>query len=137
MLQLFVASLLQFVLGALWYSPLLFGKTWMKIMGMNHMDKSELQAMQKSMMPFYLLQFVLTVIYTFAIYMILAALIQAGFQVSPFFVSGWIWLGIVVPVQIGSVIWANTKRQFWLQQILIMTGYQLVGLAIATTVFIW
>jgi hypothetical protein len=59
-----VASIAQFILGALWYSPLLFGKWWMQIMECTHLSKEELKKMQAKMTPFYGLQFLLTILFT-------------------------------------------------------------------------
>ena len=54
-----LAAVAQFVLGAVWYSPVLFGNTWMRIMEATHFSKEEIQKMQKAMGPFYILQFFL------------------------------------------------------------------------------
>ena len=122
-----IASVLQFALGAFWYSPLLFGKVWMSIMEVSHYSKEELQKMQKTMMPFYGLQFVLTIWTTFHLYR-LASIVP---DLSIYGLATWIWLAFIVPIQIGSVIWGSTKRKFWLKQIGIMASYQLVGIIIA------
>jgi hypothetical protein len=53
-----LAAVVQFVLGALWYSPLLFGKWWMQVMEVAHLSKDELAKMQKEMTPAYIAQFV-------------------------------------------------------------------------------
>ena len=34
-LAVLVAAIVNMVVGALWYSPLLFGKAWMKLTGFN------------------------------------------------------------------------------------------------------
>ncbi len=117
------AAVAQFVLGAVWYSPVLFGNTWMRIMETTHFSKEELQKMQKAMGPFYILQFFLTLFSTFALVNLAA--------VTPFslyHIAFWVWLGFIVPTQIGGVIWGNTKKQYWLKQILIMVTYQLLGI---------
>lgn len=49
-------------------------------------------------------------------------------------VAGWVWLGFILPTQIGSVIWGNTKKKFWVKQVVVMAGYQLVGLRLAAFV---
>lgn len=121
-----VATLVQFVLGALWYSPLLFGKIWMQIMEVTQMSKEQMQKMQKEMMPFYALQFFLTLFSTFSL---VNLAVYTPF--SLYHVAFWIWLGFIVPTQIAGVIWGNTKKRFWLKQTLIMITYQLVGIMIA------
>ena len=65
------ATVVQFVLGALWYSPLMFGKIWMQVMEMGNKSKEELAKLQKEMAPFYALQFVLAFITTFCLAQVL------------------------------------------------------------------
>lgn len=127
---IFAAIIVQFILGALWYSPLLFGKWWMQIMEVSHLSNEELQKMQKGMAPFYIVQIALTVVSTFVLAIFIQYLQMANVGFHAYGVAGWIWLGFIAPTQIASVIWANTKKQFWCKQIFIMTSNQLVGLMI-------
>ncbi len=129
-LAILIASFAQFVLGALWYSPILFGKQWMGIMGITHLSQDEIQKMQKEMGPYYAVQFALTVLYTLA----LACAITAWPESYGIPVALKIWAGFVVPTQISGVIWGSTKKPQWLKQILIMTSYQLVGIIIASLI---
>lgn len=119
-----VATIVQFVLGALWYSPVLFGKIWMEIMECTNIPPEELKKMQKEMAPFYGLQLVLTLLTTVAF----ANLVPYVTAFSIYHLAFWIWVGFIVPVQIGSVVWANTKKKYWLKQILIMLSFQLVAI---------
>lgn len=121
-----LATLVQFILGALWYS-LIFGKQWMVIMEAESIPKEDLQKMQKEMMPFYGLQILLTFFTTVSF----ANLVQFIPAIGIYHLAFWIWIGFIVPVQIGAVIWANTKKKFWLMQIAIMTGYQLVAIMLS------
>ena len=129
-LAILLASFAQFVLGALWYSPILFGKVWMDIMDVTHLSQQELQKMQKEMGPFYALQFALTILYTIA----LACVIAAWPDSYGLPTALKIWAGFIVPTQISGVIWGSTKKEKWLKQILIMTSYQLVGICIAALI---
>lgn len=127
-----VAAVVQFVLGAVWYSPLMFGKMWMSIMEVSHYSKEELQKMQKSMMPFMGLQFVLTFITSW----VLAHNIQM-FEIigkadtSVYWLAFFMWFGYMMPVAVSSVIFGSTKRHNWTKQIGIMLGMQLVGIMLA------
>ena len=124
-----IATVVQFVLGSLWYSPLMFGKIWMSIMEVSHYTKEELQKMQKTMMPFMGLQFVLTLITTW----VLASNISfAGLTGSAvYFYAGFMWFGYMMPVTVSSVIFGSTKRHNWAKQIGIMCGMQFVGIMLA------
>lgn len=115
------ATVAQFILGAVWYSPLLFGNVWMRIMGVAGLTKEELQHMQKTMAPFYALQFALTLFMTFSFANFMAFATSLGIYHAAF----WIWIGFLVPVQVSAVIWGSTPKKFWLWQCIIMTAGQL------------
>ena len=136
-MSIVIASVLQFALGALWYSPLMFGKLWMQIMEAPHITKEEMHKAQKEMMPFYCLQFLLTITFTFilAIFVNFSKIYASNF--SPSYIAILVWLGFIVPTQIGSIIWANTKKKFWIKQIVIMAMYQLIAIIIATFVLMF
>lgn len=126
-----IATIIQFILGALWYSPLLFGKVWMKIMGGEECTPEERKAMQKSMTPFYFLQIALTVISTTTLSLFLQNLDMGSYSITFL-----VWFGLIAPTQIGCVIWANTPKNMWLKQIAIMNTYQLLGIMIATYILL-
>jgi hypothetical protein len=105
----------------------MFGNKWMVIMEATHYSKEELAKMQKEMTPFYVLQLVLTVITTYTF----ATLSYYIPDVSIYCLALWTWLGVIVPTQIAGIIWANTKKKFWLSQIAIMNVYQLVAIMIS------
>lgn len=121
----------QFVLGAVWYSPLLFGRWWMQIMEKTALSRTELQKMQKQMAPFYALQLFLTLVSTFVLVMFVHFMSKGEPTFHAYGVAGWIWLGFIAPTQVASVVWGNTKRKFWAKQIFIMISYQLVALMLA------
>ena len=125
-----VATIAQFILGAVWYSPLLFGKWWMEIMECTNLSPEELKAMQKSMMPFYGLQFFLTLFSTFSLatFMIYVADMNSY---SAYHVAFWIWIGFMAPTQISTVVWGNTKMKFWVKQMFVMLSMQFVGIMVA------
>jgi hypothetical protein len=123
-----LATIAQFILGAIWYSPLLFGKWWMQIMEVGHLSQDELKKMQKEMGPFYALQFLLTLFSTFS----LARLIPYIPEFSIYHIAFWIWIGFIAPVQISSVVWGNTKKKYWVRQLFVMLSMQLAGLMLAS-----
>lgn len=130
--MILVAAIVQFVLGGLWYSPLMFGTWWMQIMGVGHLSKEELAKMQKEMLPAYVVQFVTAVVSVF----VLAHFINMGKVADPTFSSYqlafWIWLGFILVTQIGGTMWSQTKKKFWVKQIFVSGAYQLVAIMIAT-----
>jgi hypothetical protein len=123
-----VATVAQFMLGALWYSPVMFGKWWMQIMEVGHISQIELKKMQKGMAPFYGLQLFLTFFTTVSF----ANLVPYVPFFGIYHIAFWIWIGFIVPVQIGSVVWGNTKRRFWAKQIFVMASFQFVAIMVAS-----
>lgn len=101
------------VVGSLWYGPL-FGKTWMKLMGIN---KEKIKAMpQNEMAKLYGIQlvgslamaFVLSHAIVFASTYLNTSGVAAGLQTG-----FWNWLGFVAPVTIGSVLWEGKSWKLW------------------------
>jgi Protein of unknown function (DUF1761) len=118
-----VAVVAQFIIGAVWYSPLMFGKIWSKINGTDHLSKEELQKLEKTMTPFYALQFLLTVLVTVSFANLLVYLPDLKIYEAAF----WLWSGFILPIQISGVIWGSTLKKYWVSQIAILSGMQLVG----------
>jgi len=90
-------------------------------------SEDEKKKMQKQMFPFYFLQLLLTFFTTIN----LATLIVLLPQFSAYSLATHILLGFIVPTQIGAVIWANTKKKYWLKQIFVMVAYSFVGIMLA------
>lgn len=129
MAQIIIATVAQFILGMLWYSPLMFGKIWMSIMEVSHYSKEELQKMQKTMMPFMGVQFVLTFVTT---WVLASNLTFSNITGSAAYVYAlFMWFGYMMPVTVSSVIFGSTKRHNWLKQIWIMSGMQVIGILLA------
>ena len=122
-----VASVLQFIFGAIWYTPI-FGKTWGRIHGFDKLPPEEQQKMMKSVGPMLATQFVITVITTSVF-----ALLLNGFlgNWNVYGLAGFFWLGFMLPAEISAVIFSRTERKMMLLQIAIMAGASLACLEIA------
>lgn len=99
-LAVLVAALAGMVIGSLWYSPLLFGNTWIKLMGWK---ESEMKEKSKGAAGAMVGMFIGTLVtaYVFAHFTEYLALttVQEGIQIA-----FWIWLGFVVPVCMSAVL---------------------------------
>ncbi len=129
-----IATIVQFILGALWYSPLLFGTWWMEIMEVTHVSKEKLKEMQKEMLPYYVLQLFLTFLFTCVLALAIDYIELISLDMTHYTVACYIWLGFIVPTQVSGIIWSNTKKKYWMKQIAIVTSYQLVGIMLAALV---
>lgn len=118
------------IMGFVWYGPL-FGKLWMKIIGAPDMSKEEMARMQKEMMPYYAMQFVLALITSCVLYHFVQW--APGYTGSGLEVAFWVWLGFAMPMAAGSM-W-DTKKGMQLKKFLVVAGYQLVTLLVLSLAF--
>ena len=124
----FVAAIASMVIGSVWYGPL-FGKMFMREMCMDKMTPEQMAEAKKGMWTNYVLQFVasLVMFYVLARFMgMLGALsVNAGLMVA-----FWVWIGFVVPVQLGQALWGGKMKIFWLS-----AGNMLVTLLAVGAIF--
>lgn len=124
-LAILVASVVSFLLGWLWHSPVLFGKMYMKLSNMDKMDKKKMDAMKKGMGQSLFFQFVVTLV---TAYVLAYFLNYAGAKtiVDGAMVGLWAWIGFVATVMIGMVIWERKPFKLFL----INAGHVLVSLVV-------
>ncbi|MGH9873274.1 MAG: DUF1761 domain-containing protein [Pyrinomonadaceae bacterium] len=128
---LLVATLVHFMLGGLWYSPLLFGNKFIQVIGWSPAKLAEIG--NQSHTKEYILAFASSAVLVF----ILAHFIQytkattamAGVQTA-----FWAWLGFIATTSIATVLFEQRPLGLYL----INAGYQLVGCSLAGAILaIW
>lgn len=121
------AVIVSIALGTLWYGPL-FGKQWMRIVGITHEQMEEgkkkgMQAMWRSYAIMALgslvMAYVLAHIIAYASAFTGSSGVDAGIAAA---VS--VWIGFVGPVMMGNVLWEGRPWKYWF----ITSGYYLVSL---------
>lgn len=123
-----VAALAAMVIGAFWYSPLLFAKQWMKLMDMSAKD---IQAAQRSAGLSYLLGFITLFITAWVLAFFLLTIPSVG---TAIFVSLLAWLGFVAMQGVGGVLWENKKWGFFF----LNSAYQIVYFVVmAIILYYW
>lgn len=123
-LAVFLAAAGSMGVGFLWYSPLILGKPWMKLMG--YTEKS-LKEAQKKMGPLYGVSFIAALVTAFVLSHVStmsAAYFGYPFASAAFSSAFWMWLGFVAPVQLTDVIFGSKSFKLFA----INTGYQLAAL---------
>mgnify|MGYP001576081381 FL=1 len=130
LIAVLVAAVVQFIIGAIWYTPL-FGKLWGKIHGFDTLNPEVQAEIQKKMMPLLVWQFVVTVVTTFVFALFIETL-AAGWNV--YGLAFHLWLGFVVPTQVGAVLFGGTKPEWIVTKIAIMAGGSLACLLAAAFV---
>lgn len=117
-LPVIVSALVASAIGAAWYSPLLFGRSWMRLAGIVP-DSSR----RPSLAPLVAGSVVLWLIAAYVLGHVLAAmaaLVAAQGAEGGF----WMWLGFVVPFGMMKVLYERRPLRLFL----IDAGYFLVAL---------
>jgi len=114
-----IAAVAMMAVGFLWYSPLLFGKPWMKLKG--YTEKSMKEA-QKKMGGKYFLSFIGSLVTAFVLGWFIKVTNMA--TLSGGMGTGLLmWVGFVTTVQFSSWVFSEDKKELYF----IDTGYQLVS----------
>lgn len=123
----FGAVVVSVVLGFIWFGPL-FGKQWMRTVGISHEEIEEAKSKGMSgIWRTYLMMIIGTLVMAYVLAHVIAAFGEAlGESVGGTGASAgiWMWLGFVAPVTLGSVLWENRPWRYWF----IVSGYYLVSL---------
>jgi hypothetical protein len=119
-----VAAVAAFVLGWLWYSPLLFFKPWMRARGM---DPGAAMAGAKLPAGTLLIEFVRCLVLAYVVARLLVALGVSSWMAAVH-VGLLLWIGFPVILLTGSVIWENIPWKVaaihagdWLVKMLVIT----------------
>jgi hypothetical protein len=121
-LAVIVAALATFFIGALWYSPLLFAKHWMKAHGYT---EEKLKEMQKTAMPAYVVSLVCYLVMAYVLAMFLGVMNVAGAK-GGMWVGFFAWLGFAATIGLTANMFSDKK----LSTYIIDAGYQLTYLLV-------
>lgn len=118
------AAVASFVIGMAWYSPMLFGNTWMKLSGV---DPKKMKGDKKKMMMTSMLGGVVTALLTSYVLAHFVDYVGAVDAMGGAMVAFWAWLGFVATVQAGSFLWEGKPVKLFL----LNTTHSLVALVVA------
>ncbi len=121
-----VAAVAQFVLGMLWYSPLLFGRSWMKLM---KVDEANMKGSKKDMGATFFMSFLSSLVlsYVLAHFVSYLGLVEIEESLEAAF---WIWLGFVAMTHLSGVIYEKKPFQLYAINMAYYLGCLLVSAAI-------
>jgi len=113
------AAVISFIIGAIWYSPGVFGSTWMALIGKRPED------MRSGAGQAYVGVFISALIlaYVLARFISLAGAHTIGDGAQ---IGFWVWIGFVATTSVGGVLFAGMPPKLWS----INNGFQLVSLVI-------
>jgi hypothetical protein len=120
------ATIAAMVLGALWYSPVLFAKEWTELM---NLKKGDIDTSKKGMAKTYGMSALVTFVTAF----VLKQFIDL-FYIVNFFdalqLAFWIWFGFVATSMMNSVIYEKKPWRLYI----INAGYQLAILILMSVI---
>lgn len=125
-LSVIIAAIASMIIGFLWYGPL-FGKQWMRLSGMTPQQIE--QAKAGGMSSSYLIMFLgsLLMSYVLAHALVFASTYLHAQGITAGLTAGfWNWLGFIMPVTLGSVLWDKKPWKLWI----LNNGYYLVTLLV-------
>ncbi len=130
--------LTSIVLGSIWFGPL-FGKKWMTLMGMNPNDTAKIEEGKRQMWKMYVIQMIASAmtVATLSIVVLHFDNFTVGETIGT---SLLIWIGFVIPSEIGSVLWSGKTFKQMREIFLLNAGYGfilfiLLGLIVAQSMF--
>lgn len=121
-LAVLACAIVSMIVGSLWYGPL-FGKPWTKMIGFT---KEEMEKRKKEMPKTYAMMFAGSLLTSFVLAVTISMAPVVGLMTGVT-AAFWLWLGFVVPVKMGDVLFE--KKQWNLFYIEI--GYYAAFLLIA------
>ena len=121
-LAVIVAGIATFAIGALWYSPLLFGKHWMEF---NAVTPEKAEAMRKNAPKLYGLSFVCYLVMA-AMFAILLRMTHVDRIVGGAKLGFLLWLGFVATVGLTASLYGGRSMKAYALD----AGYQLVFLVV-------
>jgi len=129
-LAVFVAAIIYYAGGALWYSPVLFGKSWMGLVGLT---EEKIKASQKDAWKSYVTALVAALFISYGI-----ARIEGYMNVITFaggFHTGfWTWLCFVITTMATNNAFSGRPVKL----LLIDSGYHLYGfLVMGVVLAVW
>ena len=115
-IAILVATVVQFIIGAIWYMPL-FGGLWGRIHGFESHSPEAQEEMRKGMWPLLVGQFIVTLVTSFVFVLLLN-----GFPAdwNRFGLAAFFWIGFVVPTQVSAVLFGGTKPEWIAKKIAVM-----------------
>ena len=118
-LAVLVTAILGMVIGALWFSPVLFGNLWMKLSGFTQQDIEKTK--KKGMAKNYIASFIglLVMAYITSHFVDYA---QAKTAIEGAVTGFWLWLGFIATATLSSILWEGKPVKLYI----LKNGHNLV-----------
>lgn len=120
-----IATVINIIIGSIWYSKSVFGNLWMKYLGMT--EQSIKLAKSQTMTQSFLIEIIANLLTAYAFNVILTVT-----ESGVFFIAFVVWLGFCLPIFASNVAWENRSPVVSL----INAGYRLALLLSMAVVFL-
>ena len=131
LLAVLVSAIVGMVIGALWYSPILFGKVWMNLSGFT--DKKMQEMKKKGMAVPYILNFIFILILSYVLALFINAS-QAVTIMQGAIVGFFVWIGFMATLMLNSVLWEGKPVKLYILNI----AYHLITVIIMSIILtVW
>jgi hypothetical protein len=127
-LAVLVSAIVIFVVGGLWYSPVLFAKRWIALQGRTE-EQMRADAAASNMPVMYSIAFICAFIQAWVLAMVIGHMSQVaemGVAHAAIF-SALLWLGFAGSTSYATALFSMKPRQLWL----IDSTYNLVSFVLA------
>ena len=102
-LAVFLCAIAALAIGFAWYSKAMFGKMWMKLMGMDTLSPEAQAAAKKKMGGLIFAQLIMSLVSAYVLAYFMALLPT----LSGMHLAFWVWLGFLMPTAAGAAIWSG------------------------------
>lgn len=116
-----IAAVVNMTIGGLWYSPVLFGEVWIKLMGFSQKQIDE--AKSKGMAKSYGIMAVFSVVMAFVLAQLIGNMGLFGLQ-NALSLGFTVWLGFIATTKANDVIFGKKPVKLYI----IDAGYYLVSI---------
>ena len=125
LLPVFVAALVSFMVGWLWYSPSLFGKVWMEDSKLT--KESMTKSKKKGMTGTIIIGFIAQLVMAWVLSVFISASGGANW-VEGLNVAFWAWLGFVASKGFGKALWeGKSMKLFWINMLHWLVALLIMG----------
>jgi hypothetical protein len=121
-LAVLVSAIITFVIGALWYSPLLFGKQWIAF---NNVTPEKVEAMRKNAAMLYGASFVCYLVLA-AVFAVLIRMVHLQSVLAGAKMGGMLWVGFVATLGLTAKLYSGRSFKAYALD----AGYQLVFMVV-------
>lgn len=121
-----VAGVAAWIVGFVWYSPILYGNAWMKIMGADKLDEATVEKMRKEGTIYIVIIFFASLLGAYVLARFIGWLGMTT-AVGGMRVAFLAWLGFAVPGSLGDAMFSGKDKSLIWPMALIRIGHYLVS----------